>query len=153
MPSHSESRIVPHSAEFMFAIVADVERYPQFVPWCDAVRVIGREKEGGDEVLIAETTVGFKGLQEHYTSRVRLDRAALRINVVQTEGVFRKMETHWRFTPMGERSKLEFSIMFEFKSRLLSAVAGKAFGVVIERMTAAFEKRARKLSKNPLQQK
>jgi coenzyme Q-binding protein COQ10 len=147
MPSHSESRIVSHSADSMFDIVADVERYPEFVPWCDALRILKREREGDDEILIAETIVGFKGMQERYTSRVRLDRLSHRSNIVQTEGVFKKMETHWRFTPMGERCKLEFSIMFEFKSRLLSAVAGKAFGIVVERMAQAFEQRARKLSK------
>ncbi len=147
MPSHSETRIVPYTADFMFAIVADVERYPQFVPWCDALRILRREREGDDEILIAETTVGFKNLKERYTSRVRLDRANFRINVVQIEGVFRKMETHWRFTPMDDRCKLEFSIMFEFRSRLLSAVAGKAFGLVVARMAVAFEERARKLSR------
>jgi coenzyme Q-binding protein COQ10 len=147
MPSHSESRVVSYPAEFMFDIVADVERYPEFVPWCDALRILKREREGADEILIAETTVGFKGMQERYISRARLDRANFRINVVQTEGVFKQMETHWRFIPMDGRCKLEFSIMFEFKSRLLSMVAGKAFGAVVERMTHAFEKRARKLSR------
>jgi coenzyme Q-binding protein COQ10 len=150
MPSHSESRVVSYPADFMFDIVADVERYPEFVPWCEALRILTREREGDDEILIAETTVGFKGVQERYTSRARLDRANLRIDVVQTEGVFRKMETHWRFTPMERRCRLEFSITFEFKSRLLGAVAGKAFGLVVERMTHAFEKRARKLSKKAL---
>jgi coenzyme Q-binding protein COQ10 len=148
MPSHTESRIVSYPAEFMFDIVADVERYPEFVPWCDALRILKREREGDDEILIAETTVGFKGMQERYTSRARLDRKNLRIDVVQTEGVFKHMETHWRFTPMGDRSRLEFSISFEFNSRLLTLVAGKAFGIVVERMTHAFEKRARKLLKS-----
>jgi coenzyme Q-binding protein COQ10 len=145
MPSHSESRIVSYPADFMFDIVADVERYPEFVPWCDACQILKRED--GGEMLIAETTVGFKGMQERYTSSVRLDRANHRIDVVQIEGVFKQMETHWRFTPMDSRCTLEFSIMFEFKSRLLTMVAGKAFGTVVERMTLAFEKRARKLSK------
>jgi coenzyme Q-binding protein COQ10 len=145
MPSHSESRIVSYPADFMFDIVADVEHYPEFVPWCDALRILKREREGDDEIIFAETTVGFKGMQERYTSRARLDRANLRINVVQTEGVFKQMETHWRFTPMDGRSKLEFSIAFEFKSRLLTMIAGKAFGTVVERMAHAFEKRAKKL--------
>ncbi|HEY1836963.1 MAG TPA: type II toxin-antitoxin system RatA family toxin [Rhizomicrobium sp.] len=150
MPSHSESRIVSYPAEFMLDIVADVERYPEFVPWCDALRVLSREREGDDDIVIAQTTVGFKGMQERYTSRARLDRAKLRIDVVQTEGVFKQMETHWRFIPMGDLCKLEFSIMFEFKSRLLTMVAGKAFGTVVARMTQAFEKRARRLSKQAL---
>ena len=145
MPSHSESRIVPYTADLMFAVVADVERYPEFVPWCEGLRILRRERDGNDVILVAETIVGFKALRERYTSRVRLDRAAHRIDVVQTEGVFRRMETHWRFVPMAERCKLEFSILFEFESRVLGAVAGAAFGMVVTQMTRAFEERARKL--------
>lgn len=151
MPTHSESRTLPYSAELMFAIVADVERYPEFVPWCEALKILKRERDGDITTLTTETTVGFKGLKERYTSRARLDPNARTIDVVQIDGMFRVLENHWRFTPVGEKScTVEFSISFEFASRLLTLVAGKAFSTVVERMTNAFEKRARKLSKQAL---
>ncbi len=145
MPSHSESRVVPYTADLMFAIAADVERYPEFVPWCEGLRILKHERDGDVTTLLTETTVGFRTLRERYTSRARIDPNARTIDVTQVEGVFRRMETHWRFTPVGERSRLEFSITFEFKSRLLAAVAGAAFGLVVAQMTRAFEERARKL--------
>lgn len=152
MPSHSETRVVPYSADLMLAIVADVERYPEFVPWCEALRILRRER--GDEIttLLTETTVGFKGFTERYTSRAVIDPVVRRVDVVQVDGMFRKLENHWRFTPVREGTELAFSIEFEFSSKLLTAVAGGAFGAVIKRMTAAFEARARKLSKKTPQQ-
>jgi coenzyme Q-binding protein COQ10 len=134
----------------MYSIVADVERYPQFVPWCVDLRVLRREEVGAREVLLCETVVGFKGLRERYTSRATLVSRDFRVDVEQMEGVFRKMETHWRFTPEKQGCRIDFSIAFEFKSRVLSAVAGGAFSLVIARMTHAFEERARRLSKHPL---
>ncbi|HEX3808767.1 MAG TPA: type II toxin-antitoxin system RatA family toxin [Rhizomicrobium sp.] len=146
MPAHSESRIVPYTADLMYSIAADVERYPEFVPWCAALRVLSRGREGDKKILVAETVVGFKALRERYTSRVVLDPGARTIDVTLVEGVFRRLENHWRFTPMGAQSKLDFAIMFEFKSKMLSAIAGSAFSLVISRMTHAFEERAKKLS-------
>jgi coenzyme Q-binding protein COQ10 len=135
----------------MYSIVADVERYPQFVPWCVDLHILKREEVGAREILLCETVVGFKGLRERYTSRATLIARDRRIDVELVEGVFRKMETHWRFTPQGENCLIDFAIQFEFKSRMLSAVAGGAFGLVVARMTHAFEERARRLSKHPLQ--
>ena len=151
MPSHSESRIVPYTADFMFGIVADVEHYPEFVPWCVALRVLNRGRDGDRNTLVAETVVGFRNLRERYTSRVILDSVARKVDVEQVEGVFRKLENHWRFTPEGADGKscrIDFSIVFEFKSRFLRAVAGNAFALVVSRMTHAFETRARKLSEH-----
>ena len=149
MTAHSESRVVPYPADLMFAIVADVERYPEFVPWVTALRIKKRERDG--EVLIAETVVGFKALRERYISRVVLDRANWRIDVTQTEGVFRVLENHWQFTPQNEKScRVDFAIKFEFKNKILGAVAGGAFGLVVTQMTQAFEDRARALSKKAL---
>jgi coenzyme Q-binding protein COQ10 len=150
MPSHSESRVVPYSADLMFAIAADVERYPEFVPWTVALRIVRRQNQGENEILIAQTVVGFQALRERYTSRVVLDRKHYAIDVTQTEGVFRKLDTHWKFTPLDEQScRVDFAIQFEFKSRVLSAVAGRAFGLVVKQMTKAFEERAAALSKKP----
>ncbi|MGN6515523.1 MAG: type II toxin-antitoxin system RatA family toxin [Rhizomicrobium sp.] len=152
MTSHSESRIVPYPADLMFSIVADVERYPEFVPWVTALRIKKRERDGDRDILLAETVVGFKALRERYTSRVVLDRAQMRIDVSQTEGVFRVLENHWRFTPLDVKScRVDFRIEFEFKSKLLGAVAGSAFGLVVSQMTHAFEARAKQLSQQTLQ--
>ncbi len=146
MTTHRESRAVPYPAELMYSIVADVERYPQFLPWCVAVRVKSREADGARQIVIADMVVGFKALRERYTSRVVLDPAALTVNVTQTEGVFRKLTNDWKFTPQSEGCVVDFAIDFEFKSRILGAVAGSAFGVVMTRMSEAFEKRAKELS-------
>jgi coenzyme Q-binding protein COQ10 len=152
MTSHTESRIVPYSADLMYAIVADVERYPQFVPWCVALRILQRETVGPRQIMLCETIVGFRGLREKYTSRVTAIAREHRVDVEQVDGMFRKLDTHWRFTPQGEHScRVDFSIDFEFRSRVLGAVAGAAFGVVVTQMTKAFEERARKLSEKPLQ--
>ncbi len=149
MSAHSESRIVPYTADLMYAAVSDVEKYPQFLPWCLGLRVLSRETLDAREVLRAEMLVGFGGLRERYTSRVVLDPGARTVEVTQIEGVFRQLETHWRFTPQGEGCLVDFSIVFEFKNRLLNAVAGKAFEKVLLQMSGAFEARAKALSDKP----
>lgn len=149
MPTHSESRIVPYPADLMFSIVADVERYPEFLPWVTGLRVLSREKKAGKEIVVAEMTVGFAGLRERYVSRVVLDPAARTIDVTQVEGVFRELENRWRFTPDGADKKscrIDFHLRFEFRSRLLSLVASKAMSLAVSTMTHAFEQRARALS-------
>ena len=146
MPSHSESRIVPYTADLMYSIVADVERYPEFVPWCVDLKVLKRETVGPREILQCETVVGFKGLRERYTSRATLIARDRRIDVEAVDGMFRKLETHWRIAPEGEGCRIDFSIAFEFRSRVLGAVAGGAFALVVARMTHAFEERARSIS-------
>lgn len=146
MPSHSESRIVPYTAERMYAVVADVERYPDFLPWCTGLRVLDRQQEGPREILLAEMLVGYKSLRERYTSRIVLDRHARTIDVVQTEGVFRALENHWRFTPEGTGARVDFSILFEFRSRVLALAANAVLGPVMLRMSHAFEARAKVLA-------
>ena len=148
MPSHSESRILPYPPDFIYAIVADVERYPEFVPWCAGLRILSREKAPWGEALLAETLVGYRALRERYTSRVELEPPG-RIDVRQTEGPFRQLENHWRFAPAGNGCRVDFSINFEFKSRFLGRVAGAALGLVMMQMTHAFEARARTLSQQP----
>lgn len=147
MTTHSETRVVPYTADLMFAIVADVEKYPEFLPWVTALQLVGREQVKGREVLKARMTVGFRSFWESYTSRVVLDPAGRTIDVVQTEGPFRQLENHWRFTPAGEGCTVDFSIAFEFRNPVLNIVAGTAFGRVLLRTTDAFLARARGLSK------
>jgi coenzyme Q-binding protein COQ10 len=131
----------------MFQVVADIESYPKFLPWVSALHIVSREQVKGRDVLKAHMTVGFKSFRESYTSRVSLDPAGRTIDVVQTEGPFRILENHWRFTPEGEGCKVDFTIQFEFRNLLLNAVAGAAFGRVLLRTTDAFLDRARDLSK------
>jgi coenzyme Q-binding protein COQ10 len=150
MTTHTESRVVPYSADLMYAIVADVERYPEFVPWTVSLRILKREPFGEGEVLTAETVVGFRALRERYKSRVVLDPKARTVDVTQVDGVFRELENHWRFTPEDDGCRVDFSIRFKFKSRMLETVAGAAFGLVVTQMTNAFEDRAKKLSEKPL---
>jgi coenzyme Q-binding protein COQ10 len=130
----------------MYGIVSDVERYPEFVPWCAGLRVESRTKTASGEELIAETIVGFRNFRERYTSRVTLDPAACKVDVVQTRGVFRQLENHWRFVPDGDGCRVEFSILFEFKSKVLALIAEAALSRVMTKMTQAFEARAKALS-------
>ncbi len=146
MSTHSETRILPYSADLMYSVVADIEKYPEFLPWVVALRVLRREQVREHQVLFAEMAVGYGALRERYTSRVVLDPIDRRIDVTQTEGPFRQLENHWRFTPDGNGSRVDFTIAFEFKSRLLNAVAGTALEKVMFRMADAFEARAKALA-------
>lgn len=148
MTSHRESRIVPYPADLMYAVVADVEHYPEFLPWCVGVRIRGRHQEGPQEIVLAEMLVGFKAFRERYTSRIALDPAARTIGVTQTEGVFRILRNSWKFTPQGKDCLVDFAIDFEFKSRVLGAIAGQAFALVLTRMSDAFETRAAIIAKS-----
>lgn len=149
MAQHSECRILPYTADLMYAVVADVEKYPEFLPWCLGLRVLSRERVNERERLLAEMLVGFRALRERYTSRVVLDAAARTVDVTQTDGPFRQLDSHWRFTQQNEGCRVDFSIAFEFKNRLLATVAGKAFEHTVLKMADAFEARARALSEKP----
>lgn len=149
MTEHSESRIVPYTVDLMYAVVADVERYPEFLPWVVALRIKSRMQGNGCEILQAEMAVGYRALRERYTSRVTLDPVARVIDVVAVEGPFHRLENHWRFTPEGAGTRVDFRVVFEFSNRLLQAAAGHAFEKVLLKMTDAFEARAAALSQNP----
>jgi len=127
----------------MYSVVADVEKYPEFLPWVTGLRIIRRMS---DHVFDSEMRVGFSGLNESYISRVTLDPTRRTIDVVQIDGPFRSLENHWRFVPHGGYCEVHFSIAFEFRNPLLNVVAGKAFERVLMKMTNAFEARARMLS-------
>ena len=144
MPSFSTKRRVHHDAAQMFDLVADVEKYPQFVPLCQSLRVKSRSTKGeGVEVLVADMTVAYKLLRETFTSRVTLDRANLEILVEYLSGPFSRMENRWHFRPLGSQScDVEFFIDYEFKSRMLAMLMGAMFDVAFRRFAAAFEARA-----------
>ena len=128
----------------MFDLVADVERYPQFVPLCSALKVRQRiAKPDGTEVLVADMTVSFKLVKESFTSRVTLDRANLNILVEYLQGPFKSLENRWAFEPKGEGAcDVNFYLAYEFKSRMLAMLMGSMFDAAFARFAAAFEKRA-----------
>ena len=144
MPQFSTRRRVRHAAAQMFALVADVERYPEFVPLCRALTVKSRsEKEDGVEVLVADMTVAYKLVRETFTSRVTLDRPELRIFVEYLSGPFKRMQNRWRFVPIGKDAcEIEFFIDYEFRSRTLAAVMGAVFDAAFRKFAVAFEQRA-----------
>src|SRR5471032_1206410 len=111
----------------MFQVVADVEQYPKFLPWVVALRVLSREHVKNRDVLSAEMAVGYGALREKYTSQVILDQVARTIDVAQTSGPFKQLENHWRFTPLAPGCEVQFSLAYEFRNRVLNAVAGAAF--------------------------
>jgi coenzyme Q-binding protein COQ10 len=147
MAEHSEIRNVPYPLEAMFQAVADIEKYPQFLPWCVGLRILTREHVKEREVIIAEMVVGYKGIREKYTSRVVIDRVGQTIDVTQTDGPFRVLENHWKFTPDGTGCRVELSLAYDFRNFMLNLVAGAAFGRVYARMAEAFERRANKIAK------
>jgi coenzyme Q-binding protein COQ10 len=144
MPEFSTQRRVRHSAGDMFDLVADVERYPEFVPLCRALKVKSRAAQGeGVEILVADMTVAYKLIQETFTSRVTLDKPKLQILVEYLDGPFSRLQNRWSFRPAGEQAcDVEFFISYEFKSRVLAMLMGAMFDAAFRRFADAFEKRA-----------
>ena len=144
MPSFSSKRRVHHSAPQMFDLVADVERYPEFVPLCKSLKIRQRTpKPDGTEIVIADMTVSFKLVREAFTSRVTLDRANLTIMVEYLKGPFSRLENRWSFEPRSETvCDVGFFLSYEFKSRMLAILMGSMFDTAFKRFAAAFEKRA-----------
>jgi coenzyme Q-binding protein COQ10 len=144
MPQFSNKRRVRHSAEKMFDLVADIERYPEFVPMCKALKVRQRTpKPDGSEVIVADMTVSFQLVRETFTSRVTLDRPNLKILVEYLQGPFSKLENRWTFESKSDEScDVGFFISYEFKSRMLAVLMGAMFDAAFQRFAEAFEKRA-----------
>src|SRR6202045_2797891 len=144
MPRFSNKRRVPHTASEMFDLVADVERYPEFVPLCHSLKIRQRTpKDDGTEVIVADMTVSFKLVREAFTSEVTLDRPNLKIAVRYLRGPFSNLENRWAFEPKGEDAcDVGFFIAYEFKSRMLALLMGSMFDAAFGRFSAAFEKRA-----------
>ncbi|MEQ9638843.1 MAG: type II toxin-antitoxin system RatA family toxin [Alphaproteobacteria bacterium] len=146
MPTHAQRKILPYTPAQMFALVADIERYPQFLPWCLACRVKRRETTDDDagqgEVIWGDLMVGFKVFRETFTSKVTLSPPD-RIDVEYIDGPFRYLNNHWVFEPAADGAcEVDFFIDFEFRSRLLQKVATGVFNEAVKRMVGAFEARA-----------
>jgi coenzyme Q-binding protein COQ10 len=144
MPRFSNRRRVQHRADQMFDLVADVERYPAFVPLCQALKIRQRKQNpDGTETVIADMTVSFKLVKETFTSEVTLDREHLKILVRYLKGPFSNLENRWTFEPKAEEAcDVGFFIAYEFKSKMLATLMGAMFDAAFGRFSAAFEKRA-----------
>jgi len=128
----------------MFDLVADIERYPEFVPLCRSTRVSRRAKvEEGVETLRSEMTVAYKMISETFVTRVTLDKPRLQIQVQYLEGPFRQLENRWTFRPLGDNAcEVEFFISYEFRSRTLGFLMGSMFDTAFRKFADAFERRA-----------
>ena len=144
MPRYINKRRVKHSAREMFDLVADVERYPEFVPLCQSLKVRQRTAgPDGTETIVADMTVSFKLIRETFASRVTLDRPNLKILVEYLRGPFSSMENRWTFEPQGDAaSEVGFFIAYEFRSRMFALLMGAMFDAAFQRFAGAFEKRA-----------
>ena len=147
MPSFRTTRRVRHTAGEMFDLVADVERYPEFVPLCERLHVKRRAEGGeGTQTLVADMTVAYGPVRQSFTSQVTLERARLAILVEYLDGPFSRLENRWRFRPSGEKScEVDFFISYEFRSRTLAFLMGTAFDRAFRHFAEAFEQRADKI--------
>lgn len=143
MPSFKTTRRVNHSADKMFALIADVEKYPEFLPLCEALSVRDIRERDGKQMLVADMSVGYKAIRETFTSRVLLNPDESQIDVSYVDGPFKYLDNRWTFTDVDERhSDVHFYIDYEFKSKMLGMVMGSMFDRAFRMFAEAFEKRA-----------
>lgn len=143
MPTFRTKRIVAHSSDAMFDLVADVERYPEFLPLCEALTVRARTRDAaGRETVVANMTAGYGPMRESFTSRVTLDRATREILVSYVDGPFRRLENRWTFLPQGRGCEVDFYITYEFRSAALALLVGALFDRAFRKFAEAFEARA-----------
>lgn len=166
MPRFETTRPVRHSPETMFNLVADIARYPEFVPMCEALHIRRRNEADGIVTLLADMTIGYKMIRETFTTRVELDHAAMQIRVSYVDGPFKHLENRWSFLPadsLGSASRepgatsladpsavgcrVKFFIDYEFRSRTFQMLAGAVFEKVFRKMAEAFEARADALAR------
>ena len=146
MPTHRESRPMPYSARQIYDLVADVARYPEFLPWTAAARIRSRTPIPGGEEMLADLVISFKVFRERFGSRVLLYPGTNRIETAYIDGPFRHMISHWHMTDRpGGGCHVEFSVDFEFKNPVLQRLIGVVFDQAMRRVVAAFEARAKAL--------
>ena len=141
MPTHNETRVLPYTVQQVYDLVAHVERYPEFLPWCLACRIRKRESA---TAFIADLAVGFKMVREQFTSRVTLDPPH-GITIEYLNGPFEHLRNTWKFSAVPGGTSLDFFLSFEFRSKLLQSLIGVLFEEAVKRMVAAFETRAARL--------
>ena len=143
MPNHHEIKVLPYTASQMYALVADVPRYPEFLPWNSAARVRSRTPTPEGEVLDAELVISFKVFREKFGSRVSLIPARHRIETEYLDGPFRHLQSTWSFRDLPTGGcEVDFSVDFEFRNAILRAVIGVVFNDAMQRIVRAFERRA-----------
>lgn len=151
MPTHAEKRRVPYAPDQMYRLVADIERYPEFLPWTAGCRIRSRKPlaggKPGDEVVEADLIISFKVFRERFGSRVTLRPSERRIDVEYLDGPFKYLNNHWYFaeTEDGGGTEIDFFVDFEFKSALLQRIIGVVFNEAMQRVVRAFERRADEL--------
>ncbi|UCI24091.1 type II toxin-antitoxin system RatA family toxin [Mesorhizobium sp. B2-8-5] len=142
MPKFEATRRVAHTPQEMFALVADIEAYPQFLPLCESLTVRSRKERDGRTILVADMSIGYKAIRETFTTQVLLNPAEHAIDVKYIDGPFKYLSNIWRFDPAGSGCEVHFFIDYEFKSRILGAVMGTMFDRAFRMFSEAFEKRA-----------
>ena len=146
MSTHAEKRVLPYTPDQLYRLVSEVERYPEFLPWCLAARI--RKREGN--MFWADLVIGFKMIRERFTSQVKLSPDERRVDVEYTDGPFKYLNNHWIFTPMAENHcEIDFFVDFEFKNRMLQGLMSVLFDEAVRRMVNAFEARAKALYSRP----
>ncbi|MEL6316426.1 MAG: type II toxin-antitoxin system RatA family toxin [Pseudomonadota bacterium] len=154
MPTHAEKRPMPYTPDQMYRLVADIEKYPEFLPWTAACRVRGmrpaEDLGAGAEVIDADLVISFKVFRERFGSRVTLRPADSTIDVEYLDGPFKYLNNHWRFVENADGScTIDFFVDFEFKSRMLQSIVGVVFDEAVRRLVGAFERRADALYGRP----
>ncbi len=145
MPTHSETRVLPYSADQMYALVADVASYPKFLPWTAAARIRSREDVGDHVVVLADLVVSFKVFRETFGSRVTLWPEKRQIDTSYIDGPFKHLDSVWRFSDVKSGCEVSFHVDFEFRNRVLQGVAGMFFNQAMQTIVGAFEARAKEL--------
>ncbi|PSL17350.1 type II toxin-antitoxin system RatA family toxin [Shimia abyssi] len=145
MPTHSETRPLPYSAQQMYDLVADVAQYPQFLPWCAAARIRSREPQGATELMLADLVISFKVFRERFGSRVVLHPEVMHIDTEYLDGPFKYMKSSWDFKDVDGGCEVAFFVDFEFKNLILQKAIGLVFNEAMHRIVAAFEARAKVL--------
>jgi coenzyme Q-binding protein COQ10 len=140
MPKHAETRLLPYTPEQLYALVLDIERYPEFLPWCVAARIVERDPEH----LKADLIVGYKAIRETFRSVVQLTPPR-RIDVTYASGPLANLRNAWRFEPAAGGCLLAFELDFAFKTPLLANMFELFFEKALRRMAGAFEARAQAL--------
>jgi coenzyme Q-binding protein COQ10 len=145
MPYHAEKRLMPYSAQQMYDLVADVDRYPEFLPWCVAARIRKTTQSDHLTVMDADLVIAFKVFRERFGSRVTMDGENKLIVVEYLDGPFKYLKNSWEFTQTEAGCEVDFYVDFEFKSKILQTLIGVVFGEAMGRIVGAFEDRAQNL--------
>jgi coenzyme Q-binding protein COQ10 len=142
MPTHSETRTLPYTARQMYDLVADVDKYPEFLPWCSAARVKSVTPKGAAEVMEADLVISFKVFRERFASRVTLWPEDMKIDTEYLDGPFRYMKSNWAFRDVDGGCEVDFFVDFEFRNAVLQGIIGVVFNEAMQRIVRAFERRA-----------